>query len=134
MKLSMNDLKNITPVGVNVLLHYEEEYSGESKDIELRVYPLTVKEKLEVQGLNDALAIANKVKEEDRTDEQIKNIIDLNEKINLQYALFAVRKTIPDVTIEFIKEKFPRIWYQTIFLATLEAEGITKADIEKEKN
>jgi len=132
MKLTVNDLKNITPVGKEIGLKYEEGYDGEEKEIRLRIYPLTVEEKVILQERSDELNKLLKVKE--RTDEQDVRVIELNDEINLEYAFYTTRKVIDGITKEFIKDNFPKKWYMDIFRATLEAEGIKTSDIEKEKN
>jgi len=132
MKLTMNDLRNITPVGVNVNLKYEEGYNGDEKELTIRVYPLTVEEKISLQERSDKLNKLLRVKE--RSDEQEAEMLELNNDINLDYAYYTTKKVVPDITREFIKETFPKIWFNQIFKATLEAEGISAADIEKEKN
>lgn len=132
MKLSVNDLKNITPTGVNIELSYEKDYSGTEEKIELRVYPLTVEEKILLQEKSDKLNQLLKLK--DRSDEQEKELITLNDDINLEYAYLTTKKVISDITRDFIKSNFPKKWYAQIFKATLEAEGINPDDIEKEKN
>jgi len=134
MKLSMQDLRNITPVGVEVELKYEEGYAGEEKEIKLRVYPLTVEEKVILQEKSDKLNKFLKIDDDIRTDEESKAMVDLSNEINYDYAFFTCKKVIPDITREFIIKSFPKIWYNIIFRATLEAEGISASDIEKEKN
>ena len=132
MKLSIKDLENITPTGKNIVLKYEEGYNGTEKEVTMRIYPLTVKEKIDVQHLNDELQILLKVKEP--TEAQEKAIIELNNNINTKYAFYSVRKVIEDVTEEFIKDSFPKAWYMDIFKATLAAEGIDPKKIDEEKN
>jgi len=132
MKLSMKDLQNITPTGVNIILKYEEGYSGIEKDVTMRIYPLTVAEKIEIQQLNDKLQLLIKLKEP--TEAQETAIVDLNSTINIKYAFYSVKKVMEDITEEFIRDSFPKSWFMTIFKATLEAEGINPKKIDEEKN
>ena len=132
MKLSMSDLKNMTPVGEVLELEYEKDYNGVAEKWELKVYPLKTQEKLEIQALNDNLLKLSKKKE--LTPEEEKELHKLNEEINLKYAHYTMRKTMPDITEEFIKEKFPSMWFKKIFEATLKAEGINLDEIKAEKN
>ena len=128
----MKDLQNITPTGVNIILKYEEGYSGIEKDVTMRIYPLTVAEKIEIQQLNDKLQLLIKLKEP--TEAQETAIVDLNSTINIKYAFYSVKKVMEDITEEFIRDSFPKSWFMTIFKATLEAEGINPKKIDEEKN
>lgn len=132
MKLSITDLQNIKPVGKEIELKFETGYNGEEKSFKVKIYPLTVKEKVELQAKSDELN--NLLKVTERTPEQDKRLTELNDEVNLDYAYFTTSKVIDGITREFIKDNFPRIWYSEIFKATLEAEGLKIDDIEKEKN
>lgn len=132
MKLNMNDLKNITPVGEEITLKYETNYNGEESELVIKVYPLTVEEKIDLQKKSDTLGALLKIKE--TTPEQTAEITRLNDEINLDYAFFTMRKISDDVTREFVKDNFPKKWYMQIFRATLKAEGISTKDIDAEKN
>ena len=132
MKLNIEDLKNITPVGKEIELEFEKGYSGEQSSIKVRVYPLTVQEKITIQKESDELNKLIKIKE--RTEAEDARLIELNDLLNVEYAFFTTSKSIEGITREFIKENFPKAWYQKLFTAALEAEGIKSSDIEKEKN
>lgn len=132
MKLSIKDLDNITPVGENITLKYEVGYNGKEEELNIRVYPLTVEEKINLQKKSDELNKLIKIKEP--SDEENKEISDLSDSINLDYAYYTMKKISDDITIEYIKKNFPKSWYNDIFKATLRAEGINTDEIEKEKN
>ena len=132
MKLNISDLKNITPVGTAIKLQYETGYSGEEKTLDIRVYPLKVSEKILLQENSDALNKLVNIKE--RTPEQDKRVVELNDSINLDYAYYTMKKVCDDITREIIKESFPKTWYAQIFKATLKSEGIDVEEIQKEKN
>lgn len=129
----MEDLKNITPVGEKLKLDYERDYNGNIESLEITVYPLTAGEKIEIQKHSDILNKLVKIGEK-RTPEEDEELVNLNNMINNKYAYFTMKKNIPDITEEFIKEKFPSKWFKAIFYAVLKAEGIDTKDIEKEKN
>lgn len=156
-KFNIQDLKNITPTGEVVLLPFESDYDGNIEEFELRVYPLTVEEKVQIDILKEKFQklhkkftyLENKLKSLTKdtklTAEELDKKTDIIEKqsdpisielgdilnqIAYQIVYFTVKKTQKDITPESTKNMFTKKWNDIIVAKVGELEGITP----KEKN
>ena len=118
--------KNIVPVAKKIKLQYEEDYRGEVKEIEIKVYPYTVGEKLELQNLYKQI---EELKDQLKNDNDPK-LIELYEDLTYRSAFFILKKNDPTLVEEDMK-KFPKEWLQPLTYKVLEFEGIDEETIKE---
>jgi len=117
--------KNIVSVHKTLKLSYEEDFNGETKEIEVRIYPYTVEEKLEISNMaEEAQALSKSENKEDI--EKAKKLYDRIATLSAYYILKKDDKDIDEETVN----KMPNEWLNQIATKALEFEGITKDKLE----
>lgn len=100
VKISIDKLEGIAPVGKDVEIEYEKEgeYSGNVQKLTLRLYPLTVEEELEIQQKTEE----NKIKKDD-SPEVIAEKRKKQEETLHTMVFYALRKAVDGITLERVK-------------------------------
>lgn len=99
-KIGIDKLKGIAPVGKDVEIEYETPgaYDGDVKKLCLRLYPLTVKEELEIQQRTEE----NKVNKDDTPEVAEQKRVKQEEVLHLMI-FYALQKAVDDITMEDVK-------------------------------
>lgn len=100
VKIGIDKLRGIAPVGKDVEIEYEdpEAYDGNVKKLTLRLYPLTVEEELEIQQRTEE----NKIQKTDEPEVQAKKAKAQEEGLHTMI-LYALRKAVDGITLEDVK-------------------------------
>lgn len=117
---------NIVPVHKTLKLTYEEDYSGESKTLEVNIYPYTVEEKLYIKNVSEEATVL--LKSENKEDVEAGN--KKSEENLYHSSLVILKKDDKDITLDIIK-KMPVTWLNEIIMSALEFEGIDRKELEK---
>lgn len=106
----VSKLSKLKPVGIDIEFKVEDE-KGEEKIEKIRVYPLKIKEQVELQQLAE---------QEKREETAVKLIY------------YALRSSLPDITEEEIKD-FPTSWSEEVTKAIFKLQGIDYDKLKTEK-
>ncbi len=120
--------KNIVPVHKKLVLKYEADYSGNEQELEINVYPFTVKEKLQFK--NESTEATKLMKSKNVISKKSGEELMLTATYNSVFAV--LKKDDKDITIDIVK-KMPDSWYDKIIFKSLEFEGITEEQIKSSK-
>jgi hypothetical protein len=119
--------KNIVPVHKILTLEYETEYSGNTEQIDIRIYPYTLAEKLAFKNKNDE---ASKLRES-KKEEDVKRANDLIQEATYEAVFAVLKKDDPTTTLTHVK-KLPETWLDKIIFKALEFEGIDEEKIREQ--
>ncbi len=117
--------QHIVPVKKTYKWTYEVGYNGESKSLDINVYPYTVEEKLELQTATKQAQLKLKNSEitiKEQGGRELQEVADRS-------ALYILKKEDETITIEQIQKMPAEVKTDLMYLA-LEFEGFKRDDLE----